>query len=50
MAFIPGVPLMAAGLGGVAARLEVILEEMLEVSGLPIGIIPNASCFDCRRD
>lgn len=43
MAFMPGMLLVPAGLGGVAARLEVILEEMLDVSGLPTGIIPSMS-------
>lgn len=41
---MPGTLLVPAGLGGVAARLEVILEEMLEVRGLPTGRIPSMSC------
>lgn len=44
MAFMPGVLLVPAGLGGVAAKLEVILEEMLEVKGLPTGRMPSTSC------
>jgi hypothetical protein len=41
---MPGALLVPAGLGGVAARLEVILEEMLEVKGLPTGRMPSTSC------
>ena len=41
---MPGTLLVPAGLGGVAARLEVILEEMLEVRGLPTGRMPSTSC------
>lgn len=41
---MPGTLLVPAGLGGVAARLEVILEEMLEVRGLPTGRMPSISC------
>lgn len=41
---MPGTLLVPAGLGGVAARLEVILEEMLEVRGLPTGRMPSMSC------
>lgn len=40
---MPGTLLVPAGLGGVAAKLEVMLEEMLDVSGLPTGRIPNIS-------
>lgn len=41
---MPGTLLVPTGLGGVAARLEVILEEMLEVRGLPAGRMPSISC------
>lgn len=41
---MPGALLVPAGLGGVAAKLEVILEEMLEVRGLPTGRMPSTSC------
>ena len=41
---MPGTLLVPAGLGGVAARLEVMLEEMLEVRGLPTGRMPSMSC------
>lgn len=41
---MPGALLVPAGLGGVAAKLEVILEEMLEVRGLPTGRMPSMSC------
>lgn len=49
---MPGTLLVPAGLGGVAARLEVILEEMLEVRGLPTGRMPSMSCNERgkRRD
>lgn len=40
---------MPTGLGGVAAKLEVILEEMLEVRGLPTGRMPSISCNETRR-
>ena len=40
---------MPAGLGGVAARLEVMLEEMLEVRGLPTGRMPSMSCNERAR-
>lgn len=40
---MPRMLLVPAGLGGVAARLEVILEEMLDVSGLPTGRMPRMS-------
>lgn len=46
---MPGMLLVPAGLGGVAARLEVILEEMLDVSGLPTGRIPSMSCLGCNK-
>ena len=39
---------MPAGLGGVAAKLEVMLEEMLEVRGLPTGRMPSTSCNESR--
>lgn len=41
---MPGALLVPAGLGGVAAKLEVMLEEMLEVRGLPTGRRPSTSC------
>ena len=49
---MPGTLLVPAGLGGVAARLEVILEEMLQVRGLPTGRMPSMSCNERgkRRD
>lgn len=46
---MPGMLLVPAGLGGVAARLEVILEEMLEVKGLPTGRMPSMSCNERVR-
>lgn len=46
---MPGMLLVPAGLGGVAARLEVILEEMLEVRGLPTGRMPSMSCNERVR-
>ena len=46
---MPGTLLVPAGLGGVAARLEVILEEMLEVRGLPTGRMPSMSCNERVR-
>lgn len=46
---MPGTLLVPAGLGGVAARLEVILEEMLEVRGLPTGRMPSMSCNERMR-
>lgn len=46
---MPGALLGPAGLGGVAAKLEVILEEMLEVRGLPTGRMPSTSCNESGR-
>lgn len=46
---MPGTLLVPAGLGGVAARLEVILEEMLEVRGLPTGRMASMSCNERVR-
>lgn len=46
---MPGALLVPAGLGGVAAKLEVILEEMLEVRGLPTGRMPSTSCNESEK-
>lgn len=46
---MPGTLLVPAGLGGVAARLEVMLEEMLEVRGLPTGRTPSMSCNESEE-
>lgn len=46
---MPGALLVPAGLGGVAAKLEVILEEMLEVRGLPTGRMPSTSCNESEE-
>ena len=46
---MPGTLLVPAGLGGVAARLEVMLEEMLEVRGLPTGRMPSMSCNESEE-
>lgn len=46
---MPGTLLVPAGLGGVAARLEVMLEEMLEVRGLPTGRMASTSCKERAR-
>lgn len=47
---MPGTLLVPAGLGGVAARLEVMLEEMLEVRGLPTGRMPSMSCNENEEE
>lgn len=47
---MPGALLGPAGLGGVAARLDVMLEETLELRGLPAGRRPSMSCKESEGE